>query len=527
VSLALLLDDNPVNLGNFMTKRSHTGFSGWVWSTCLGLFLAAGCVSPNVSADKAVANLRAGNDPAALGWSEKLKHSVYSKPLGFLETGRVRMLSGDFLGSSTNFAPLIDSVIEETETGPVVKLGSVGANVMAGTITDDRTRRYEVPAYEFVQALQYQMLNHLFLGNPDAASVEARRVVFAQDAIAEKYGKEVQEARVTAEATQTNSLGAVDARMQDMAPVLEMTRSSFENGLAWYLSGVLLEAQADTGNAAVAFRKAWELSPGNPYVQKDFLRMLRTQDTELFKQLSQQAGVDPKTLGRSKTEIILLVEEAFVPQRQSVKIPIPVPGVNTLTSVDFPLYQAPAYIPMALELREKDQTVGMSALALSVQSLAYRDLKEKIPGIVVRNVTRVATQIAAQAAVNASGNDYAKVAVILMNAGKTLLTRADTRAWYTLPMAVQLYRGGVEPGAHTFELRNQVTGFVTRVPVDVAEGETRIVWIADIGGNARVATASLDGKGAPTTFQVCGSMLAGYPPVTLPGGPRTLGARQP
>jgi len=361
----------------------------------LGLFLAAGCVSPNVSADKAVANLRAGNDPAALGWSEKLKHSIYSKPLGFLETGRVRMLSGDFLGSSTNFAPLIDTVIEKTETGPVVKLGSVGANVMSGTITDDRTRGYEVPAYEFVQALQYQMLNHLFLGNPDAASVEARRAVFAQDAIAEKYGKEVQEARVTAEAKQTNSLGAVDARMQGMAPVLEMTRSSFENGLAWYLSGVLLEAQADTGNAAVAFRKAWELSPGNPYVQKDFLRVLRTQDTELFKRLSEQAGVDPKTLVRGKTEIILLVEEAFVPQRQSVKIPIPVPGVNTLTSVDFPLYQAPAYVPMALELREKDQTVGMSALALSVQSLAYRDLKEKIPGIVVRNVTRVATQIAA------------------------------------------------------------------------------------------------------------------------------------
>jgi len=488
----------------------------------LGLFLAAGCVSPNVSADKAVANLRAGDDPAALGWSEKLKHSIYSKPLGLMETGRVRMLSGDFLGSSTNFAPLIDAVIEKTETGPVVKLGSVGANVMAGTITDDRTRGYEVPAYEFVQALQYQMLNHLFLGKPDAASVEARRAVFAQDAIAEKYGKEVQDARVSAEAKQTNSLGAVDAQMQGMAPVLEMTRSSFENGVAWYLSGVLLESQADIGNAAVAFRKAWELSPGNPYVQKDFLRVLRTQDTELFKRLSEQASVDPKTLARNKTEIILFIEEAFVPQRQSVKIPIPVPGVNTLTSVDFPLYQAPAYVPMALELREKDRTIGMSALALSVQSLAYRDLKEKIPGIVVRNVTRVATQIAAQAAVNASGNDYAKAAVLLMNAGKTLLTRADTRAWYTLPMTVQLYRGGVSPGAHTFELRNQVTGFVTRVPVTVAEGETRIVWIADLGGNARVATASLDGKGAPTTFQVCGSMLAGYPPVTLPGGPRTL-----
>ena len=56
----------------------------------------------------------------------------------------------------------------------------------------------------------------------------------------------------------------------------------------------------------------------------------------------------------------------------------------------------------------------------------------------------------------------------------------------------------------------------------MAEGETRLVWVADLGGNARVATASLNGKGAPATYHVCGSLQAGFPPVTLPGGPKTL-----
>jgi len=37
----------------------------------------------------------------------------------------------------------------------------------------------------------------------------------------------------------------------------------------------------------------------------------------------------------------------------------------------------------------------------------------------------------------------------------------------------------------------------------------------------------LNGKGGPATFRVCGSLQAGYPPVTLPGGPVTLyGASQ-
>ena len=491
---------------------------------CFGLVVATGCVSENVNVDKALSSLRAGDDPQALVWSEKLKHSYYSKQLGFLETGRVRMLSGDFLGSSTNFSAVIDQVIEKTETGPVIKLGSVGANVMAGTITDDRTRTYDVPAYEFIQSLHYQLLNHLFLGHVEAAGVEARRAVFAQDAIAEKYGKEVQDAKAEAAgSSQAAMVGQVDAKMQSMAPVIEMTRSSFENGLAWYLCGMLFEQLDDISNAALSYRKAWELVPGNPYVQKDFLRLIRTQDAEMYKGLVAQAGVDPKTLVRNRTEVVLIVEESFVSQRKSMKVPLPIPGVNTLTSVDFPFYEESAYSPMALEVREKEASYGLSAQALSVQSLAYRDLKEKIPGIVIRNVTRAGTRIAAQAVAN-QGGDALKYSVMAFNAVSAVINKADTRAWYTLPMTSQLYRGGVTPGEHLFELRNQVTGFVTRFPVKVAEGETRIIWVADIGGNARVATASLNGKGGPTTFQVCNSMLAGYPAVMLPGGPRLIGA---
>jgi hypothetical protein len=475
----------------------------------LGFLSATGCISTNVRVDQARRHLRAGDDAFALAWSEDLKQSFYSRRLGCLETGRIRMLSGDFQGSSTNFASVIDAVIEKTESGPVLRLGNAGAQVMAGTITDDRMRDYSVPAYEFIQALGYQMLNHLFLGNLEAAGVEARRAVFAQDAIAEKYGREVRDAQAqAARSRQAAAVSSVNARMQSLAPVIARSRSSFENGLVWYLCGVLFEQQNDAGNAALSYRKAWELAPGNPYVQKDFLRLIRTQDAELFKSLVSQTGIDVKSLARDRTEVIVIVEESLVSQRLSIKSTLPVGG--TLVSMDFPFYHDPAYAPMVIEVRDRGQTCGLGAPALSVQSLAYRDLQEKMPGVVLRNVTRAATHIAAQQAANRR-NDNVRVGVLAANIFSAVLNQADMRAWSTLPMGMQLYRGGIAPGEHLLELRNQATGLGMRIPVQVAPDETRIIWVADIGGRARVATASLNGKGGATTFQICDSMLPGDP----------------
>ena len=475
-------------------------------------------MSDQPGVDRARSGLRAGNDPVALAWSEKLKHSTYSRELGFVETGRVRMLSGDFLGSSTNFAAAIDTVIEETESGPVFKLGDAGASVMAGTVTDDRTRPYHLPAYEFIHALQYQMLNHPFLGQRDAVTVEARRG-FARTRLLRSTARRLKRrgcrrlpvSLPTAWAWSRPYAGNGTGDRDDA----QLARTAWRG-----TSGLLVEEDKDQANAALAYRKAWELIPGNPYVQKDFLRTLRTQDAEAFKALAAQAGADAATLVRAPTELIVIVEEGFVPQRHSMKVPLPIG--SAVVSVDFPFYQDPAHTPMAVEIMEDGRSCGLSALALSVQSLAYRDLKEKMPGVVVRNVTRATTRVVAQEAARHAGNDGVQAAIFLATAVATAINKADTRAWYTLPTVAHLYRGACQPGEHTIELRNQTNGFVTRFPVEVAEGETRLVWVADLGGNSRIATTSLNGKGAPTAYHVCGSLQAGFPPVMLPGGPKTL-----
>ena len=493
----------------------------------VGLLALTGCVSASKDVVAARAGLRSGNDAVALDWAEDKKDSWYSKSLGYVEAGRVRMLSGDFLGSSTNFSVAIESMIQETDEGPVVNLGDVGANVMAGTITDDRTRPYNLPAYEFIQALNYQMLNYVFLGDINSACVEARRAVFAQDAIAEKYSGEVEKARLkqeedaqkareSADSEEKNaatkddekaSFARVDQEMSKMAPVLEKSRCSYENALAWYLCGALLEEQDDKSNAALSYRKANELCPDNPYIRRDFLRTLASQDQVAYQTLMRQYKLEPQDVMRAQSEILIIFEESFVPQRKSVKIPLPVAG--TLTSADIPFYEEGPHNPVYFEVKCGDKVLGGGAQAVNIQALAYHDLKEKMPGVVLRNVTRIGTRIAAQQIANHAGGSTAKYTVMAFNAISTVINKADTRAWYTLPAIAYLTCHPVEPGKQTITIRNPATGYSVAVPVDVMPGERRVVWIADIEGCSRIGTASLNGKGAPPTFCVADSLLTG------------------
>ncbi|MCL2104661.1 MAG: hypothetical protein FWH21_06375 [Kiritimatiellaeota bacterium] len=470
----------------------------FVLALALAGMCLTGCVSSNVAVDRARNDLRCENYLAAQTWADGLKTSTFSKELGLLESGRVHMLAGDFEASVADFDRAIETVLTKSETGPVINLSDGAGNLAAATVTDDRTRIYRIPPYEFIQALNYQMWNYLFLGRPDAAMVEARRVVFAQDAMAEKYGPKVQEERTHLTSSNAGAMGAMDTRMEAMGPVLEKTRCSYENGLTWYFCGILFELDRDASNARLAYQKAWELTPGNPYIERDMLRLARSEAPETFNALMARSRLPAESLDRSPAEIVLVVEDNFVSQRRSVKVPLPLLGTS-MTSVDFPMYNDDVYPAMPLNLSADAGTLGLLSPALFLQSLAYQDLKEKMPGIVVRNVTRVAGRIAAQQVVKHTGNSYAQLGVGLFNLASAIINKADTRAWYTLPMVAHVYRGNIEPGEYQLTLANQANGRTVTFPVSVAQGETRFVWVGDPAGRSRAVSASMNGKGAPAT----------------------------
>lgn len=467
------------------------------------VLLTSGCATHTQNARTSISRLRAGDTAAALTWSEKLKKSSRNQALGCLESGRIKMLSGDFTGSRADFETVINQILDETETGPVIRLGSVGSSLLTATVTDDTVRKYQLPPYEVIQALHYQTLNYLFSGDPQGAEVEMRRTVFAQDALAEACSREIAEAQNKTDANQAGALAAVDGKMTALDPVLERSRSSYENGLVWYFSGLMFEKQGDEADAALCYGKAAELAPANECIRADFLRMLRSQNPQAFAQASVRYPVDPASLTRGSTEIVVLYEEELISQRQAEKIGVWIPdfrGTPTLISIDFPFYFDSACRPEPLGLSAGGTQLGSTEPAVYLQSLAYRDLKEKMPGIVFRNVTRSITKVAAQQVVNRQNNDVARLGMMVLNAAASIASTADTRAWYSIPMVTHLYRGSIPAGEHRLECR--ASGFFgVTVPVTVAEGETRLVWIANTGGVVATATATLSGKGLPPAFQ--------------------------
>ena len=129
---------------------------------------------------------------------------------------------------------------------------------------------------------------------------------------------------------------------------------------------------------------------------------------------------------------------------------------------------------------------------------SMRDLKEQLPGIVVRNLTRAALQAGAQAAANSAGNEYAQLAVFAGNLLVSSMRRADVRSWTTLPVAQHVWcDAGMDPGVYDIEF--SINGLRTTARVPLASGETRLLWVANTKGTIRGASATLGGKGASAT----------------------------
>ena len=445
-------------------------------SAIVTVFVVGGCVSVDEDARDAISALNARNDAKAIVWSDKLAdESHYSRNLGAVESGRVNLLAGNYEASEMRFRAAVDSAVERSETAPKLKGADLANTVMASTITDDRTRDYYLPPYELNLALEYGIIAQALNGRLEDALVDARLSVYVQDALAETYGADIAKAGKDADKTAQKIIDNQNKRLEDM---IAATRNSWENPVLWWLTGILFEADGQTDFAWQSYRKAVAIQPDNAVFAKDAERA--------------ETAVSP---ARDKAKLVVVYDQGFVPRRESLKIPIP---IYTGMAIDIPMYSDDTMIYDNVAIAGSAGAPVAATRALDVRSLAARDLKEKLPGVIVRNVTRAAVQASAQAAVNAAGNDYAKIAMFAGNMVVSAIRRADVRSWCTLPKAQQIWCDGeMLPGTYDVEL--QINGTKSKVRIPLAAGETRLLWIANSRGTLRGASATIGGRGHVAT----------------------------
>jgi hypothetical protein len=343
---------------------------------------------------------------------------------------------------------------------------------LASTVTDDRTRDYYLPPYEINMAIEYGIVAQAINGKLDDALVDARLAVYVQDTLAETYGADIAK---DGEGGNATTKKMIDEQGKALDEMIASTRNSWENPVLWWLTGVLFEADGQVDMAWQSYRKAAAIRPDNAVFKADANRP--------------ETQVSPAP---GKAKLVIVYDQGFVPRRESLKVPIP---IYTGFAIDIPKYSDNGFAYDNVSVAGAAGAPVAASPALDVRSLAARDLKEKLPGVIIRNVTRAAVQAGAQAAVNSAGNDYAKIAMFAGNMVVSAIRRADTRSWVTLPVAQHVWRDdGMEPGVYDIELHVNGRKTVARVPL--AAGETRLLWLAGTGGMMRGASAPIGGRGA-------------------------------
>lgn len=470
----------------------------------------SGCATYQHTASVNLAAFNAGQGDAAIAYYEQ-EQTGRNKQLHRVEAGRLRLLEGDFAGSQRLFEKAIEDVFELQE-GAMIRLRDTGGTLLSSTFLDDTTTPYHLTAFESVFTFQQQALNWIFMGDIDAAVVELRRAVAAQDLIADQYEREVQKALEQENSDKVSAgMEAVKNQYADMAPVLGRALSGFQNPYVWFLSGLMYELQNDPGNAYLAYKKAWELSPDNPSLQRDLLRLSRTQNREEWSDFQSRFGINDAN-SKASSEVIVVYEEGLISQRHSVGIPIFL--INRFHKVTLPVYIDGPYAPALVHVFAGDREIGPLMPVCFVQSLAYHDLNQRMPGIIARNITRVITrEVAAHAGRNSDNGLVQLIALIFAGFG-AIADEADTRAWYSLPNAVQLLRAPIPSGEQTLSLRHLISGAGLDIPVHVKDGEKLLLWVADLGPRASYGVASLTHPGEqPVKF---GRIIQGRPTIDGP-----------
>ena len=446
-----------------------------------------GCRTSYKEAVAARQDVMFGSGAIAMERATRMANSKVNRKLGKFELARLKMLRGDFAGSSAVLGPQLDELFDETNLGPVLKKGQIAGNILAGTLGDDRAIPYELPAFELLLGLQYQAVNSLALGQQDNARVYLRRATAVQEQLKEEFASRETVDEPEKEADAANTQNAATAASQitaRLAPVADKVRASHENALAWYLMGLFFSRENDVSNADIAYREAGRICPA------------------ILPLAAAPAG--------GGQDVIVIYEENLIDMREPIKIPLPFGG--TLWSVDFPIYNAPPCPPSPIAVEAGGTLAAQCVPVVNVQALAYRDLKDRVPGIAMRNVTRAAVKIAAQQVANHidTGNSVGNLAIILgvlaYNATSTVISEADTRAWQTVPEHIHLGRLALPAGGGALTVRNARTGRSCEIAVP-SGGGTRIVWITDARGFATVTVLTVGAKGPRPTWSRIPSLL--------------------
>ncbi len=459
--------------------------AGWMCGTVL---LLGGCASTAVFVPypSQIAPIKqqieSGQYQAAQEKLNKYRNSA-DKILYLLERGRTAQVARDYPTSTADFAAAIDAIEANERKARITASGSFATG--ASILVNDNAIPYAEKPFERVFLHHYQALNYLFSGNVEAAAVEVRRANEQQELALDAHDAELAalEKRHRTELASNPNFMESYATMRAAAG---RVKNSFQNAYTFYASGVIWELDDKPNDAYIDYKKALEIFPDNPFVQRDVLRLARAlsmnEDLERF---SKQFKVEEPAADPRGGELIVFFDSGYVPTKQEIKIPIAIR--DGLYAVAFPIYRDEWRRTPLLSVSLADsRALGTASPIVNVQALAAKALQEELPGMLVRQVLRVAAK---RNTTKQAGQTFGYFGAFASNVLNFLTENADLRGWLTLPNEAQVFRTPLQPGKHTLLLRSGSAS--DRVTVDIDKQRKTLLHVVYTGRAIRVSSIVL------------------------------------
>ena len=447
-----------------------------------GVVLAmSGCAnmkSHDELASQMQASRQSGGVPAAISALEASATSDSAKKelLYNLERGELLRMNRQYKESTDAFL-VADEKVKEWEdtakTNPQKLLGTVGAAVIS-----ERLKDYEGQDYEKVWLTTRLALNRVAAGDLDTARVDIKRTHEREAVIAEFRAKQTAEAEEEAKAKGVNRAGkeinGYPVETLNDPEVLAL-KNGYQNALSHYLAGFLYEALNEPGLAAPGYRKAIELKPETAVLEEGL------------------RGLDARTSFTHKrrqrmTDVLFVVESGLAPARKpkGFTLPIPTGGGLRTASISYPVIE-PSTDPDLGALSVQGKALPLEKV-VDVNVMARRALKEEMPGMVLRGVTRAVAKGVLQDQLQKNAGI---LGAVLGSVASMATEQADDRLWRMLPGRVYIARAYLPEGEQKVTIQGQdfnvkVGGQYALVPLRIFSRE---ILVGDTGSFGQLAAA--------------------------------------
>lgn len=459
-----------------------------LWVLTLSAALT-GCASMQ-SHDKLASDMqsagRTGGIPAALAQLEASAKSEDDKTalLYNLERGELLRMDRRY-EDSTNAFLLADIKVKEWEetakTDPSKLMGTVGAALIS-----ERLKNYEGQDYEKVWLTTRLAMNRVAVGDFENARVDIKRTHEREAIIAEFRSKETvaaeEEAKSKGATAGGKELNGYPVETLNDPEVLAL-KNGYQNALSHYLAGFMYEVLGESGLAAPGYRKAIELKPETGVLEEG-LRGLDNRTSFTWKRRQRM------------TDVLFVVEAGDAPARKPKAFTIPVPtGRGMVTaSISYPVIE-PSTDPLLTTLSAAGTDLKLEKV-VDVNVMARRALKDEMPGMVLRGVTRAIAKGVMQNELQKRGGLVGGLIGAVASAATEV---ADDRMWRMLPGRVYIARGYLPPGEHVVTVNGRalpdpvkIDGQYALVPLRLYENTVLMGSVASLGKLAPASAAPVE-----------------------------------